>query len=415
MTYSTHRLTGKQNARSGGAQSYRGITVTIDNRLRLLAARGVSVWQEGFTWRDLTSGELGKLVAEDGLTGASSDLAILHAVISGSTDYDATIARLAQQGKDAPAIVDALIVEDARAAADALLPLWQRTNGCDGFVSVDLPNGVVHDNRACLAEAHRLWKAVDRPNFMVKIPGLSECIPAIRQCLVDGLNVNVSALSSVARYGAVVEAFLNAIETRLVRGLSVERVASVASFLVGPVDALVDQAVAERLQSPSGATSRAKLESMTGKVGIANARLAYQAFNRVFSPADARWDKLAGAGAQPPRLAWVGLTMREPGRRDVLYVEELIAPRTVASLSATTLDGFREHGEVGGDTAAAGTNAAARMIRELADVGIDLTYLSRQLDDDANNQVESAYRAVVADVTRKLGEFPIGKPTSRRA
>ncbi|HUX86287.1 MAG TPA: transaldolase family protein [Chloroflexota bacterium] len=389
--------------------------MTKDNRLRLLEARGVSVWQEGFTRRELTSGQLGKLVADDGLSGVTFNLVPLHAAISRSTDDDATIARLAQQGQDAPAIVDALIVTDARDAADVLLPVWEQTNGHDGFVSLDVPIWLVYDSQACLAEAHRLRKAIDRPNLMVRIPGLDECIPAIRQCLVDGLNVNVSSLSSVARYATVVEAYLHAIETRLVRGLSVERVASVASFLVGPVDALVDRAIMEKLQTASGATSRTKLENLVGKVGIANAKLAYQTFSRVFSPADARWDKLVGGGAQPSRLAWTGLTMPEPTRRDVLYVEDLIASRTVATLSPTTLDAFREHGEVRGDTATEGVDEAAAILQEVADAGIDLTYLSRQLTDDVSKQVEAAYPAVLADVTQKLGAFPIGRPTSQRA
>ena len=373
------------------------------NCLRLLEARGVSVWQDEITRREVTSGELKKRIVEDGLSGVLSNPAILHTAVSNSTDYDATIARLTREGKDPPTIVDDIIVEDVRDAADVLLPVWEQTNGRDGFACIDAPIWLTYDSDACIVEAHRLWDAVDRPNLMITVPGSVEAIPAIWQCLVDGLNINVGLLSSVEGYTAVVEAYLDAIETRLVRGLSVDRVASVASFLVNPVDSIVNRTIETLLKTTSRPATRAKLEGLVGKIAIANAKLAYARFAEVFSPADDRWDKLLDGGAQPQRLLWTGMTMTEPSRRDVLYVEELIAPHTVVTLSPATLAAFREHGAVRGDTATEGIGEARKLMQALCDVGVDAGYLSRQLEDEAVDRLKATYTILLDDVTLKGG------------
>lgn len=371
------------------------------NCLRMLEARGVSVWQDRITHRELMAGDLAKLIADDGLSGVIYDLATLHTAICHLTDFESAITDLAQEGKDPKAILDALVIQDARDMADALLPVWERTNGRDGFVSVDLLIRQAFDRDACIADAHRLWHAIARPNLMIKIPGIVEAIPAIRECLVGGLNIQVTLLSSMARYEEVVGAYLDAIETRLVRGLAVDRVASVAGFLVEPVDTIVDHTIEAMLQASSGPAARSQLEGLVGKVAVANAKLAYARFAQVFSPADDRWDKLAGGGARPQRLMWTDTDVHDSKRRDVLYVEELIAPETVVALSPTTLAAFREHGEVRAATATEGLDEATAIIQAVSDVGIDLGYLSRQLEDDCIKRLEAADRALLEDIAQK--------------
>jgi transaldolase len=375
------------------------------NPLRLLEARGQSVWQDNITRGQLRAGHLKQLVVDDGLSGVTSNPTIFQKAIGGSADYDEAIVRLAREGKEAPAILDALIVADIQGAADVLRPVWERTEGRDGFVSIEVEPSLARDTKGSIAEAHRLWDAVNRPNLMVKIPGTVEGVPAIRQCLVDGLNINITLLFSIAHYEAVAQAFLEAVEERLQKGQSVARLASVASFFVSRVDTIVDQTVEDRLPATKDPGMKAKLENLVGTVAVANAKLAYARFEELFGPSSERFGRLAARGAQVQRPLWASTSMKNPKRRDVLYVEELIAPNTIDTMPPATIDAFRDHGRVRGDTAREDVDAARETIRSLAEVGIDLEELTDRLEDDGIRLFTESFDALLAEVERKAAKL----------
>ena len=372
------------------------------NRLRLLAERGQSVWQDNITRGQLRTGGLTKLAEEDALTGVTTNPAIFQKAIGGSADYDDVIVQMAREGKDVPSIIDTLIIQDVQQAADQLRSVYDRANGTDGFVSIEVGAQLARDTQGTIAEAHRLWKAVNRPNTMVKIPGTAEGVPAIKQCLADGLNINVTLLFSIDRYEAVARAFIEALEEHAARGQSVDRVASVASFFVSRVDTIVDQALDRRLKAnPDGAT-QAKLTALVGTSAVANAKLAYARFEDIFGSTNGRFQKLAPKGAQVQRPLWASTSMKNPKRRDVLYVEELIAPQTVNTMPPATLDAFRDHGEARGDTAREKVNEARKLIGSLTEVGIDLGELTQRLEIDGIKLFADAYDTLVAEAEAKV-------------
>ncbi len=384
------------------------------NPLRALEAHGQSVWQDNLTRGQLRSGRLRQLIDEDGLSGVTSNPTIFQKAIGGSTDYDAAIATLAGEGKDPVAIADELMIADVRDAADLLRPIWERTSGRDGFVSVEVAARLARDTTRTIAEAHRLWDAVNRPNLMVKIPGTVEGVPAIRRCLADGLNINVTLLFALDHYEAVAHAFLEAIEARLARGQPVERSASVASFFVSRVDTIVDRTIDERLKTTSDPGVRAKLAGLRGAVAVANAKLAYARFREIFGPANDRFQRLAARGAQVQRPLWASTSMKDPTRRDVFYVEELIAPQTVTTMPAATLDAFRDHGVVRGDTALERLPEARATLQTLRDVGIDLDQLTDELEEEGIDLFADSDDLLVREVAEKVRQLSRGvRQTSR--
>jgi transaldolase len=380
------------------------------NRLRQLEARGQSVWQDNITRDQLTSGYLKGLVTEDGISGVTSNPTMFQKAISGSSAYDDDVTRLARQGKGAEEIVDALIIHDIQGAADVLRPVWDQTNAQDGFVSIEVSPRLARDTQGSVREAHRLWDAVNRPNLLVKIPGTAEGIPAIRQCLADGLNINITLLFAIARYEEVMRAYLDAIEARRARGQDVARLASVASFFVSRVDTIVDKAIEGKLKTATDGSLRAKLQGLLGTAAVANAKLAYRRFEEIFDRSDARWAKLADAGAQLQRPLWASTSMKNPARRDVLYVEELIAPYTVNTMPPQTIDAFRDHGEVGGDTARENVEQARAQIAALGEVGIDLDALTAQLEEEGIKLFADSYDALLDGTAKKVAELGVAAP-----
>jgi len=376
-----------------------------ENHLRQLEARGVSVWLDGVTRGEITGGAVLSLIDDDGISGITTNPSTFEKAVTTTTDYDQDIQDFALQGWDARQIVDTLVVDDVQALADELRPLWDRTNGQAGFVSVEVSPHLARDTQGTIQEVHRLWALINRPNLMVKIPGTVEGVGAIRQCLVDGLNINITLLFSLERYAAVVEAYLDAIETRLVQGQSVESIASVASFFVSRVDTIVDRAIRQKLSTAQDGATRTILENLLGKIGVANARLAYQHFRRVFDPSDVRWDKLAGACARVQQPLWASTSMKEAGRRDTLYLEELIAPNVVITAPLATLNAFRDHGQVRGDTAAEGFGVAEDQINSLAEVGIDFPLLLSQLEDEGVKLFADAWDRLLVAVEEKARRF----------
>ncbi|HUY15036.1 MAG TPA: bifunctional transaldolase/phosoglucose isomerase [Terriglobia bacterium] len=313
------------------------------NSLKVLGQMGQAVWLDYIRRTLITSGELKNLVEQDGVRGVTSNPAIFEKAIVGSNDYSESLDALYQNDqKDPMKLYEALAIPDIQAAADVFKPVYESTQGLDGYVSLEVSPFLAHETQETMEEARRLWKAVSRPNVMIKVPGTSEGVPAIRQLISEGININVTLLFAVDRYEAVAEAFVAGLEEFAKSGGNVHQVASVASFFVSRIDSLVDKIVEARLKTATGPAERTLLQGIPGRTAIANAKLAYQSYKQLtHSP---RWQALAQKGAQPQRLLWASTSAKNQKYRDVMYVEELIGPETVNTIPMQTLEAFRDHG-----------------------------------------------------------------------
>ena len=337
---------------------------------------GQSLWYDNISRDLLQSGAIKKLI-DEGVTGMTSNPAIFEKAITGSAVYDEQLTALAVEGKTPHEIFEALAVDDIRAAADLLLPVYQRTNGADGFVSLEVSPFLANDTQGTIAEALRLAKWVDRRNLMVKIPATSEGLPAIEECVAQGLNINITLIFSREMYALVMEAYIRGIERRVEAGQPVDNMASVASFFVSRVDSLVDKLLDDKL----AAGASASLKELKGRAAIANAKLAYQLFKTTFDKP--RFEKLARDGhASIQRPLWASTSTKNPEYRDVMYVEELIGPHTVNTAPTATIDAFRDHGKAA-LTLELGVDEAKDLEVALAKAGIDLDKVTDQLLTDA--------------------------------
>ena len=347
------------------------------NRLRELAQHGQSAWYDSLRRQNLVSGELARYIEEDGLTGLTTNPAIYEKAIAGSADYDAELARLLpREDLDPKAIYEQLAVHDIQAAADLLRPVYERTARRDGYVSLEVSPVVAGDTSATLVEARRLWQALDRENVLIKVPGTPEAVPAIRQLLAEGINVNVTLLFSRAAYVRVAEAHLAALVDRAARGEDLSRLASVASFFVSRVDSVVDDLLEELCASGLAQEIQERAEALRGSVAIANAKLAYQDWREL--TASPEWAQLSARGARPQRLLWASTSTKNPQYRDVKYVEELIGPETVDTMPPATFEAFRDHGRVR-PTLEADVEGARRAMADLADLGISIDDVTDRL------------------------------------
>ena len=297
------------------------------NPLLQLKDYGQSIWLDYIRRDFVTGGEITKLILEDGLTGMTSNPAIFERAIGGGNEYAPAIRSLKDKGLNAMGLYEALAIEDIRSAADLLAPVFKASEGRDGYVSLEVSPFLANDTAATVAEAQRLWREVSRPNLMIKVPATTAGLPAIEQLIAFDMNVNVTLLFARGMYAAVAERYIAGLERRAAESLDVDRIASVASFFVSRIDAAVDPLLPQELR---------------GKTAIANAKLAYESYERIFS--GTRWENLAEKGAQPQRLLWASTSTKNPAYRDVLYVEELIGSNTVNTLPPATLAAFREHG-----------------------------------------------------------------------
>ena len=382
-----------------GASGVPEIGLRRDQPLQRLRELGQSVWLDSMR-RDLfTTGELARLIREDGLTGMTSNPTILEKAISASNLYDAQIRSTARWGLKPDRILESIAVEDIRRSADVFRPVYEATGGNDGFVSIEVRPQLAHDTEGSIAEARRLWKECGRPNVMVKIPGTKEGLPAIRRCLSEGISINVTLLFSVPRYREVMEAFLSAVEDRLVSGKTVDRLRSVASFFVSRVDSRVDAAldriVTERNAEPKSALAR----KLRGKFAIANARIAYQAFREVFSTA--RFRALANRGARLQRPLWASTSAKDPVYPALYYVEALVAPDSVDTMPPETLAAYRDHGDprVRIDQDLSEAHAA---FRRLEDLGLDVDQLFRELEEEGIRKFIESHEAIARSISEKL-------------
>ncbi|VAW76399.1 Transaldolase / Glucose-6-phosphate isomerase [hydrothermal vent metagenome] len=366
------------------------------NPLQQLHNFGQSIWFDYIRRNLITSGELQRLVTEDGVMGVTSNPAIFEKAIAGSSDYRDAIIELSSNGDvDTKAIYESLAVSDIQQAADILRSVYDASERRDGYVSMEVSPRLAHDTEATLAEARRLWALVDRPNLMVKVPATSAGLPAIETLLSEGININVTLLFSAAVYEQVAETFIRGLEIRAANGGDITTVASVASFFISRIDSLVDNLIDECLADLDDAHQAASLESIKGKVAIANARVGYQAYQRLFS--GDRWQALADKGATTQRMLWASTGVKNPAYRDTLYMEELIGPDTVNTVPPATMDAFREHGQPR-SSLEEDREAAYSVLSILADAGISLEKATDQLLKDGLRLFVDAFDKVLGAV-----------------
>ncbi|HMD41050.1 MAG TPA: bifunctional transaldolase/phosoglucose isomerase [Candidatus Acidoferrum sp.] len=372
------------------------------NPLRGLSDFGQSVWLDYIRRSLITSGELKRLVAEDWLRGVTSNPSIFEKAIVGSTDYEAVIESPDSAGLDAKALYEKIAIKDVQDAADILALVWEQSKGRDGYVSLEVSPLLARDTAGTLQEARRLWKAVDRKNLMVKVPATAEGIPAIRQLISEGINVNVTLLFSRDAYEQVAKAYIAGLTARAASGGDISRVASVASFFVSRIDSAIDAQLASQLKTASDPAQRARLGGLLGKVAIANAKLAYHRFTELFSGDP--WKALEKNGAQPQRVLWASTSTKNPNYRDVIYVEELIGPLTVNTIPPATFNAFREHGRLRASLTEDLENAADTM-DSLERAGISMKAVTDKLLEDGLKQfVEAFAKLLEATGTRRGGE-----------
>jgi transaldolase/glucose-6-phosphate isomerase len=370
------------------------------NRLKALLEFGQSVWIDYLRRDFLAGGGLKRLIEEDGLRGMTSNPSIFEKAIAESTEYDAALRDFeAQHDSDPLTLFEHLAIADIRQAADILRPVYQATRGRDGYVSLEVTPYLAMKTAETIADARRLWRAVDRPNLMIKVPGTEAGVPAIRQLISEGININVTLLFARSAYMAVANAFIEGLEAYAAAGGKVAGVASVASFFVSRIDTAMDAAIEERLKRAPPAEDRQALEGLLGKVAIANAKLAYQDYKALFGAA--RWQDFARkTGAQTQRLLWASTGTKNPKYRDVLYVEELIGPDTVNTMPPATMDAFRDHGEPRASLEEH-VDGARRIIETVARLGLPLAAITDKLVTDGVVLFADATDKLLGAVARK--------------
>ena len=314
----------------------------MSNPLRELMKTGQSVWYDNIERRLLLSGEFSRMIEDDDLRGMTSNPAIFEKAISGAEDYNDQIKELAHQGKNALEIYEALAIQDIQTAADILKPVYEKTNKIDGYVSLECSPLLANDTNGTIDEARRLWKWVDRPNVMIKIPGTVEGIPAIEQSIYDGINVNITLLFSLEAHKATMEAYIRGLERRHAEGKPVDGIASVASFFVSRIDSNVDKKLDAKIAATTNEAEKAKLKGIEGRIAIANAKMAYQLYKSEFH--SDRFAPLKAKGAMYQRPLWASTSTKNPAYPDVYYVEALIGPETVDTIPTVTYKAYRDHG-----------------------------------------------------------------------
>jgi transaldolase/glucose-6-phosphate isomerase len=373
-------------------------TAKATNPLKDLLKYGQSVWLDYIRRNLLTSGELKRLIEEDGLRGMTSNPAIFEKAIAGSTDYTDILQSLqSRTDLDAKARYEILAVRDIQDAADALRPVNDSSKRRDGYVSLEVSPYLARDTQGTLEEARRLWRTVNRENVMIKVPGTAQGIPAFQQLISEGININVTLLFSQDVYKRVAEAYIAALEQAASRGLDLSKIASVASFFVSRIDNSIDATVSERLKNSKDTREQEQLKSLLGKVAIANAKQTYARYQNIFS--GDRWQALASKGAQTQRVLWASTSTKNPKYRDVLYVEELIGPDTVNTIPPATLDAFRDHGHAR-SSLTEDVEGANRVMETVAKIGISMKEVTDKLTDDGVRLFAEAFDKLLEAVEK---------------
>ncbi|HET6233190.1 MAG TPA: transaldolase [Longimicrobiaceae bacterium] len=363
-----------------------------------LHEQGQSVWLDYIRRGIIEDGELERMIAEYDLRGVTSNPSIFEEAIGKSTDYDAAF-DAAEEGATAGKVYELAALEDIRAAADVFRPVFDATDGNDGFVSLEVSPELADDADATLEEARRLWHALGRRNVMIKVPGTAPCIPAIEQLIAEGINVNVTLLFSLANYEKVMEAYLRGLERRAETGGALNHVNSVASFFVSRVDVAVDAKLAEMLKAETDPAKQERIRSVMGRAAVDNAKMAYARFREIFS--GERWERLCDRGAKVQRPLWASTSTKNPEYRDVIYVEELIGPDTVNTMPLATVKAFADHG-VARRTVDADMDRARAELATLAELGIDLDAVTEQLQVEGVEKFAKSFAGMIATVGEKL-------------
>jgi transaldolase/glucose-6-phosphate isomerase len=372
------------------------------NPLRELLKFGQALWLD-YIRRDLfTGGKLRQMIADDGLRGMTSNPAIFEKAIADSSLYDDMLKELAsRKDLDATGVYEQIAIRDIRDAADTLRSVYEQSNFRDGYVSLEVSPYLARKTQETIDEARRLWKTVQRDNVMIKVPGTAEGLPAIRQLIGEGININITLLFAQDVYEKVAEAYVAGLEDLAARGGNLKKMASVASFFISRIDTLIDSMLEDRLKKTSDPSQQALLKSLLGKVAIANGKLTYQSYQRIFS--GPRWQIFAAKGAQTQRVLWASTSTKNPNYRDVIYVEELIGPDTVNTMPPATIDAFRDHGQLR-NSLTEDVPAAAKTMAELDRAGISMKEVTDKLTKDGVRLFADAFDKLLAAVAKNTAQ-----------
>ena len=370
------------------------------NPLKELLKYGQSPWMDYIRRDLLTSGSLKKLIQEDGLQGMTSNPTIFEKAITGSKFYSDILDAPEAKSLGAGGVYEKIAVRDVQDASDIFKPVYEQTKARDGYVSLEVSPLLANDTQATLEEARRLWKTVNRPNVMIKVPATPAGVPAIRQLLEDGININITLLFAQSAYEQVAEAYIAALEGRAKKNQDISRIASVASFFVSRIDTLIDSQIEAKLKTVTDPAQRSLLASIEGKVAIANAKLTYRKYQELFG--DARWKALADKGAQTQRLLWASTSTKNPKYRDVLYVEELIGKDTVDTIPPATFDAFRDHGKLRASLTE-NVDAAAKTMADLEKAGISMKEVTEKLVVDGVKLFADAFHQLLEATGKTAG------------
>ncbi len=361
------------------------------NPLLDLEKLGQSIWIDFIRRGMITSGALQRLIREDGITGVTSNPSIFEKAIAESHDYDSAIKTLAGAGKSVQDMYLEITCDDIQSAADLFRPVYDRLGGTDGYASYEVSPLLAHDTAGTINEARKLWAALNRPNVMIKVPGTKEGVPAIRQLVSEGINVNVTLLFGLPRYQEIALAYIDGLEDRAAKGMSLHRIASVASFFLSRIDVLFDPLI----KASAGTRAAPDLQ---GQIAIASARKAYAMFTEIFT--GDRFKKLAAAGARPQRLLWASTSTKNPAYSDVKYVEPLIGPETINTLPIETIDAYRDHGKPRA-TLPVDPAEAERQFRQIGEIGLSIDSLTQQLEDEGVKKFIDAYNSLLTTIGKK--------------
>ncbi|MFE5327119.1 transaldolase [Embleya sp. NPDC056575] len=366
--------------------------------LRRLSAEGVAVWLDDLSRTRLESGNLHELVRDREVVGVTTNPAIFQKAITGNDVYDAQLRDLAVRGVTVEEAVRMITSADVRQACDVLRPVYEATNGVDGRVSIEVDPRLAHKTEPTIAEARQLWWLVDRPNLFIKIPATKAGLPAIAQTLAEGISVNVTLIFSLARYREVMEAYVEGIERARAAGLDISKIESVASFFVSRVDTEIDKRLA--------ALGTDEAKAAAGKAAVANARLAYQAYEEVFGTE--RWQALAAAGARPQRPLWASTGVKDPAYRDTMYVDDLVVKGVVNTMPEATLNAVADHGSITGDTVHGTYESAQADLDVIAKLGISYDEVVDLLEEEGVEKFETSWNELLASVQGELDRLAKG-------
>jgi len=373
------------------------------NNIQKLAQLGQSIWYDNISRGVIQRGELKKMV-DQGLLGVTSNPTIFDKAISGSNDYDEQIRELVERnpGIDAGEIIQALMVKDIQLACDVLRPVYDRTSGLDGYVSVEVTPNKARNTSATIDEVRELWTKIDRKNLMVKIPATKEGLPAIEQMIYERRNINVTLIFSEVRYREVANAYVAGLERRMREGKPLSNIASVASVFVSRIDTLVDDLLQKKIAATPDKGHADQLRTLPGRAAVANSKMIYQAFKEIFS--SARFSALRGKGASVQRPLWGSTGTKNPAYSDLLYVDTLIGPHTVNTVPPQTYDAILDHGKPA-PTIEADMDGARKLLTNIASAGIDMAWVLRKLEEDGVAAFAKSFDGLYSNLNKKRGEF----------